>query len=1131
MDLTAICEALKATQETDGEARRKAEEMLDAASTSSPNQLVLALAGVLAQNVTQVADPLRQEAAVILRQLVNGLPTRESVWEELEAQTKTEVMAQLLKSIGGEDSKAVRRNVGQVAAAIATIAADDFDELNKSWPELLPTLSQFVGVGCDVATRVIALGILKDLIPTVGEGLLAQGPAAITMLASQLADQAPEVRAAGCQLVLGMVEMLGPEDLEPVKQVMPAVVATIQGLASGFHEELLKETLEVLISAAEEEAEFVKNSQCLKGLTETLLQICGAGAAAFADEDIRTSAMEAVMALAVGLSEDVAEPQGLPLLEHLVSLNLQWMMEVEEDVDAWTKEGQDKDDDDCDQEVVGYGEENLDKLAETFEEEVLMPLLFRVIRRTMSMPDCNWKHARSCIMALAQVIEYLEEEAWVSQCVEFIIQHLGHAHPRVRYSAFWALGQACYDQSPDIQENFHETLLPKLVVGIDDPNIRVATAAVSAFCALGEELDSDALEPQMDDLLQRLFNLLHRGESMALREHCLSGIAVIAEASEDNFTPYYSHVMPMLKEVITKCTKEEERSLHGKAFECISLIGAVVGKEIFLNDACEVMTAIMPLVSNGFAADDPRREAFYEAAGKIAETLGKDFKPFVQTLLPSIFRVLEQRPTGKGTDDDSDGEDAMVRELGLKTSVLEEMESALELTNTLIQALEDDFCEFMPLMCQHLLPFMTMAMSEDLREICYSTWECLAACARSAVENGRMDISILRELVTEFLKKSIGAMVSTANDPKNKPDKDGDLPEGMCTTLQAQAAGVAKVVKKAGMGVLSKDAVKDLAGVIVQMMDALRCPEKADPEPGLRRRRGGPVIEEDSDGDEKEEEEDVMPVTTQSVRFALVDVIGALMRSNPEEFVELALCPMMDLVKMLVRPERSEADRSLGFYLADDVVACLGEKTKPFWNGFMNEALLGMLDKSPIIRQFSASTIGSGASQAVFAQVVPAACNTIHQVLQKHGERHRRRRAVKADAKQNALAIDTCIQTLGQICQHQEAQMGNDAGTAWAMWLSNLPLKYNADAGKATHDQLVDLVMRNHPYLTKPEQLPRVLTVFAEIFRSKFSHGELDKKIAAAVCSLPEEVLQASCGSMPEKLQKKVEQMVKSNRA
>lgn len=38
------------------------------------------------------------------------------------------------------------------------------------------------------------------------------------------------------------------------------------------------------------------------------------------------------------------------------------------------------------------------------------------------------------------------------RCLDFLGPHLGHAHPRVRYSAFQAVGQTAYDHDPYVAE-------------------------------------------------------------------------------------------------------------------------------------------------------------------------------------------------------------------------------------------------------------------------------------------------------------------------------------------------------------------------------------------------------------------------------------------------------------------------------------------------------------------------------------------------------------------------------------------------------------------------------------------------------------------------------------------------------
>merc|ERR1719223_2450520 len=307
-----------------------------------------------------------------------------------------------------------------------------------------------------------------------------------------------------------------------------------------------------------------------------MIELCGAQH--FEDSDIRHSSMEAATSLAAGLAGEFCKVEGQPLLEQLIGLNVEWMLEVEEDVDAWTAKADADDDDELDSDQVEIGEENLDQLAERCAdvkqlEEVFMPLLFKVIRATMAQPAVSWKHVRACVMAVSQVVEHLEEEPWIDQCVEFIHQQLSHAHPRVRDAAFRAVGQVAFDHEPYVQESHHGLLLPAIVAGIDDVNIRVAASACGSFVSFGEELNREDIMPHLDTLLTKMFSRLQRGETRTMQEQCLSGMAVVSEVAEELFAPYYAHIMPVLKGIVERATGDKEKLLRGKAFECISLVG------------------------------------------------------------------------------------------------------------------------------------------------------------------------------------------------------------------------------------------------------------------------------------------------------------------------------------------------------------------------------------------------------------------------------------------------------------------------------------------------------------------------------------------------------------------------------
>lgn len=1123
MSLEAVSELLRELQNPKPEQRQAAEKKLYEAWEQHPDQLVRQLVLVLAAREAGPVEGLRQEAAVLLRQCVAGGAGREAIWDELEEETKRELKNQLILALQQDPSGPVRRNVGSAIAAAAGMLAEDFKEMQSSWPELLPGLSRMVG--SEASQRISALEVLREMSGTIGDGLLAQGQA-LGMLSTCLSDATPAVRTAAARLVLQLIEDLDPKQGAVLSPLMPTLVQVFKSLCSSTdHEDLLKEFLESLIAAADEEPEFFKEHG-LQELWPLLLQLCGVQI--FADADVRHSAMEALMSFACGLREDFCKAQGQPFLEQLVALNVEWMLEVEEDVDIWSGKADADDDDDIDGDAVQIGEENMDRLAENMSEEdqmeeVFMPILFKVINAAQASTSATWKHHRATVMAVSQVIEHVEDESWIDRCVEFIIMKMVHPHPRVRFSAFQACGQAAYDHDPYVQESHHDKLIPAIITALDDVSIRVAANAANALSSICEEIDRDDLEPFVDELLTKLILRLQQGQTRTMQQECLSSIAVLAESAEDLFVPYYTQVMPVLKQIIGSSTSEETKVLRGKAFECASIIGDAVGPDIFTPDAHEVMQVMTKQFQLGFKADDPTRESVHEACGRIASSLKRGFKGYMPHLLPSIFEVLDNRPQPVDPEDaDDENEDMSLLVAadgsvsGLKTSILQEMKQSLILICALLNALEDDYGEFLPQTCQRLLPLVEFN-AEEVREWAFKASASMVDCARACVDSSKCDKTVLSQLVGQLLKTNACLMAQAP-----PADKMGATALG---TLQAQAVGIAGIIRKAGPNVLAKEDVADLLRLLVDLMGRLSVEANVPAASKGKKSKPEDIAEDEESNDDDSDEE--QEVTRQSVRFILADVVGALMRSNRADFAEVGLPTFIEVVRRMMLPEGSEADRSFALHLADDIVESMGELSVPFWNVFMEQACKSITDKCPVIRQYAANTIGSGSKQPIFAKIAPVAVQQVARIVQKFGERHRRRRAVTSDARELALSVDAAIHALGLICEHQEQNIGGDSKEAWRMWLNNLPLRYDQEAGQKAHLQLLELVVRGHSVVTCPGLLPTVLGVFADVYRTKFSNPSLDKGIAAAVGRAGAESVEVLVAGLPERQQKRVRDILK----
>merc|ERR1712110_975316 len=106
------------------------------------------------------------------------------------------------------------------------------------------------------------------------------------------------------------------------------------------------------------------------------------------------------------------------------------------------------------------------------------------------------------------------------------------------------------------------------------------------------------LLPHMQTLMPKLCQKLI-STSRVCQEQAITAIAVIACVAECEFVPYYHQVVPVLRQIMLTATNVEHRTLRGKAFECVSLLGLAVGRDVFRQDAHEAMQAMIEIVGPG----------------------------------------------------------------------------------------------------------------------------------------------------------------------------------------------------------------------------------------------------------------------------------------------------------------------------------------------------------------------------------------------------------------------------------------------------------------------------------------------------------------------------------------------------
>lgn len=213
----------------------------------------------------------------------------------------------------------------------------------------------------------------------------------LSTLHSQLASQRLEVRASAAQFVLGLAREVPAKDYGLFMAIMQSVVDALERLVlcAAAQEELLETLLKALTSAALA-APLLFKETCFVRIWPLLLQI--SSIPDFVDDDVRHLAMQAAMSLALGLMEDFCTADGQALLEEMVTVNVEWLLEVDLDVNRWNAQGEvDDGDDKLDEDTPKIAEDNLCSLAEkcsqlrakdteaTQLEAAFLPVIFKVL--------------------------------------------------------------------------------------------------------------------------------------------------------------------------------------------------------------------------------------------------------------------------------------------------------------------------------------------------------------------------------------------------------------------------------------------------------------------------------------------------------------------------------------------------------------------------------------------------------------------------------------------------------------------------------------------------------------------------------------------------------------------------------
>ena len=277
-----------------------------------------------------------------------------------------------------------------------------------------------------------------------------------------------------------------------------------------------------------------------------------------------------------------------------------------------------------------------------------------------------------------------------------------------------------------------------------------------------------------------------------VQEQAITAIASVADCVQDRFAQFYPSIMPVLKHMLQTCTGKDQRTLRGKTMECISLIGIAVGRDVFINDAKEIMDQFHATQVSAMDPDDPQVSYLLQAWGRVAKALKQDFIPYLGLVMPPLMKSALLKVDTEVVDEDgadADDEDPGIatvlvatdtgqKRVALKTSLLEEKSTACNMLVCYFAELEEGMFPYIEQVATEMVKMLSYVYSDEVRTAAAALMPELLKSAVSSRDKGLCDQNFVAGLANLVFDKLID-MVKEEPEPEVQLAMIEGLHEGM----------------------------------------------------------------------------------------------------------------------------------------------------------------------------------------------------------------------------------------------------------------------------------------------------------------------------------------------------------------
>jgi len=678
----------------DSSIRQPAEASLEANFSSNFAQTLVELIQVIS---SAQRDDHQGLAAVCIRR---SLKKNKQLFFSLDSNAQEQLRSELLKLCSNAGLKLnIRRKVCDIIEILAS--------QQQGWPNLMNFILQVLGHS-EENMLVIGLYLLGLVVSTqkLQENDIQE---ILRMLAVKLQCGNANVQleaVAAISRIAGMTE-----NVSPLAQSAPYMLKLVASTSN------TTTLLEYLTEIARMHPELFQQS--INGVQEIVQNLVKSP-----DEDIKSLALE----FAVVFVEADPSPirKSLQFVEACFDSALNVMCSIQHDHAEWNE-----DEDDAEQQDFDAACDALHRLSTALGPKTCFRICKHKIDQLLSRSEWNFKYAG--LNALAQVLNMLKQKKMKAQNLwNKISPFVQDEHPRVRHAAMSCLAIMCSDFGGKFVSRYSDKLLKCFYAGMEDTNNprlqSLSTTCIVNFC---EKASQKTFLKHLDRIVTVLICLCQNTSVQYVQERVCSVMAEVANTAKHKYRPYYGKFSGSLIQVLKSDSNE---FLKMEALRCLTCIGRAVGPELFANEA-----AIALEVSQAFASQDYDRTELMHCWGRIAETLGEAFGPYLQPVVECAAVFAAQTIEQTNLDEVSDGAEQEYVEykdsvVAIDVNKLEEKECGLELLGKIAASCPKNFSSVLQDCIKNTMPLVSYPLSSTIRSAALESMNGFCQCAIQNVQ-------------------------------------------------------------------------------------------------------------------------------------------------------------------------------------------------------------------------------------------------------------------------------------------------------------------------------------------------------------------------------------------------------------